>query len=111
VRLNEVAKTNITRRPLGASLLSSDRGPDCTALRSVGATDRGAVAHDLARRTSATWAAFALSGKPDNPSMPHWPSYTASDRATLILDRACRIANDYGAEARNLWKEITRVAS
>jgi carboxylesterase type B len=68
-------------------------------------------AHDRARKMSATWAAFARSGKPDNPSIPHWPSYTASDRATLILDRDCRIANDYGAEERNLWKEITRIAS
>ena len=65
----------------------------------VGATDRGPVAHDLARRMSATWAAFARSGKPDNPSIPHWPSYTASDRATLILDHDCRVANDYGAES------------
>jgi para-nitrobenzyl esterase len=77
----------------------------------VGATDRGPVAHDLARRMSATWAAFARAGNPDNPSIPHWPSYTASDRATLILDRECRIANDHGAEARSLWKEITRIAS
>jgi para-nitrobenzyl esterase len=77
----------------------------------VGATDRGAVAHDVARRMSATWVAFARLGNPNNPSIPHWPSYTAADRATLILDRKCRIANDYGAEARNLWKEITRIAS
>jgi para-nitrobenzyl esterase len=77
----------------------------------VGATDRGPVAHDLAHRMSATWAAFARSGNPDNPSIPHWPSYTDFDRATLILDRDCRICEDYGAESRNLWKEIMRLAS
>ena len=52
----------------------------------VGATGRGPIGHDLARRMSATWAAFARSGNPENPSIPHWPSYAPSDRATLILD-------------------------
>jgi len=75
----------------------------------VGSTDRGAGAHDLARRISATWAAFARTGKPDNPAIPHWPVYTQADRATLILDRECRVANDYGRETRLLWKELTGV--
>ena len=77
----------------------------------VGATDRGAVARDLAGRMSATWAAFARSGNPDNPSIPSWPSYTLSDRATLILDRESTIVNDHGREARLLWKEITKMDS
>jgi para-nitrobenzyl esterase len=73
----------------------------------VGSTDRGAVAHDLARRMSATWATFARTGRPDNPAIPPWPAYTHAERATLILDRECRVANDYGRETRLLWKEIT----
>ena len=75
----------------------------------VGSTDRGEVAHDLSRRIAATWTAFARTGNPDNPAIPHWPAYTASDRATLVLDRNCRVDNDYGREARLLWKEITGV--
>jgi len=75
----------------------------------VGSTDRGAVAHDLARRVSATCATFAHTGNPDNPAIPHWPVYSEANRATLILDRACRIANDYGGETRLLWKELTGV--
>jgi para-nitrobenzyl esterase len=73
----------------------------------VGSTDRGPVAHDLARRMSATWATFARTGKPDNPAIPPWPAYTYAERATLILDRECRVANDHGGETRVLWKEIT----
>ena len=76
----------------------------------VGWTDRGEVAHDLSRRIAATWTAFARTGNPDNPAIPHWPAYTASDRATLVLDRNCHVANDYGREVRLLWKEITGVA-
>jgi para-nitrobenzyl esterase len=75
----------------------------------VGSTDRGAVAHDLARQISATWATFARTGNPDNPAIPHWPAYTQAERATLILDRECRVANDYGRETRLLWKELTGV--
>jgi len=75
----------------------------------VGSTDRGPVAHDLARRMSATWATFARTGKPDNPAIPSWPAYTQAERATLILDRECRVANDHGRETRLLWKEITGV--
>ena len=75
----------------------------------VGSTDRGVVAHDLARRVSATWATFARTGNPDNAAIPHWPAYTGTDPATLILDRACRVANDHGRETRLLWKELTGV--
>jgi para-nitrobenzyl esterase len=73
----------------------------------VGWTDRSEVAHDLSRRIAATWTAFARSGKPDNPAIPHWAPYTASDRATLVLDRQCRVENDYGREARLFWKGVT----
>ena len=61
----------------------------------------------LSRRIAATWTAFARNGKPDNPAIPHWAPYTASDRATLVLDRECRVENDYGREARLFWKDVT----
>jgi para-nitrobenzyl esterase len=76
----------------------------------VNATDRGDVAHDLSHRIASTWTAFARTGNPNNSAIPHWPAYTASDRATLVLDRNCRVDNDYGREVRLLWKEITGVA-
>jgi para-nitrobenzyl esterase len=75
----------------------------------VGATDRGPVAHDLSRRIATTWTAFARNGRPDNPEIPHWAAYTASERATLVLNGEARVANDYGGEVRLLWKEIARV--
>jgi para-nitrobenzyl esterase len=72
----------------------------------VGATDRGPVAHELSRCMSATWAAFARTGNPDNPAIPHWPAYTAAGRSTLVFDRTCRVAGDYGREAMLLWKDV-----
>jgi para-nitrobenzyl esterase len=77
----------------------------------VEATDRGREAHELARRMSSTWAAFARSGNPDNPAIPHWPRYAQAERATLILDREPHVVDDYGSEQRILWKEIAGVAS
>jgi para-nitrobenzyl esterase len=74
----------------------------------VNATDRGAVAHDLSRRMSATWAAFARAGKPDNAAIPRWPAYTVAERSTMIFNRECRVAQDYGREARLIWKDIAR---
>jgi para-nitrobenzyl esterase len=74
-----------------------------------GYTDHGAVVHDLSQRIAATWTAFARAGKPDNPAIPHWPAYAASDRATLVFDRQCRVENDYGRETRLLWQEIAGV--
>jgi para-nitrobenzyl esterase len=76
----------------------------------VNATDRGTVAHELSRRMSATWATFARTGKPDNAAIPHWPAYTLAERSTLIFNRECSVARDYGREARLLWKDIARVA-
>ena len=75
----------------------------------VGATDRGPVAYSLSRRIATTWTAFARNGKPDNPEIPHWAAYTASERATLVLNGETRVANDYGGEVRLLWKEIAHV--
>jgi para-nitrobenzyl esterase len=75
----------------------------------VGATDRGPVAHELSRRMSATWAAFARTGKPDNAAIPHWPAYTLAERSTLIFDHPCKMVRDYGGEARLLWKNVLAV--
>jgi para-nitrobenzyl esterase len=75
----------------------------------VNATDRGPVAHELSRRMSATWAAFARTGKPDNPAIPHWPAYTLAERSTMIFDRNVSVSKDYGGEARVLWKNVMSV--
>ncbi|HEV2187373.1 MAG TPA: carboxylesterase/lipase family protein [Stellaceae bacterium] len=65
-------------------------------------------APELAAAMSATWAAFARNGKPDNPAIPAWPAYTPETRATMVFDTRCRVVNDPLREARDLW---TRVAA
>ena len=61
----------------------------------------------LADTMSSVWAAFARNGRPDHASIPAWPVYDSATRATLVLDKVCRIENDPRAEERRLWQDIT----
>jgi len=63
-------------------------------------------ARELAARISATWIAFARTGRPDNPAIPSWPAYTNADRATMIFDTDSRVALDPDREARLLWSRV-----
>ncbi len=69
-------------------------------------TARAPGARELAARISTTWIAFARNGKPDNPAIPTWPAYTATDRATMILDTDCRVVHDPDRDARLLWNRV-----
>ena len=71
------------------------------------ATGGSPDAQALAETMSSVWAAFARHGRPEHASIPAWPVYEADRRATLVLDKTCRIENDPRREARFLWQEIT----
>jgi para-nitrobenzyl esterase len=73
------------------------------------ATDGSDAARRLAGTVSSVWSAFARNGVPDHPSIPHWPAYRIPERATLILDAACRVENDPRGETRVLWQDIAGV--
>jgi carboxylesterase type B len=38
--------------------------------------------------------------------MPAWPPYTTEQRATMILDTACRVVHDPDREMRLLWTRV-----
>jgi para-nitrobenzyl esterase len=71
------------------------------------ATGGSVEAQRLAETMSSVWAAFARNGRPDHASIPAWPQYDPAVRATLMLDRQCRIENDPRGEERRLWQDIT----
>jgi para-nitrobenzyl esterase len=75
-------------------------------LEFTNATDRSTTARALAVTMSGTWANFARTGVPEHASLPAWPVYSATDRATMVLDAECRVARDPGREARELWQEV-----
>ncbi len=71
------------------------------------ATGGSPDAQSLADTMSSVWATFARTGQPDHASIPTWPVYDAVNRATLVLDKECRIENDPRGEERRLWQQIT----
>jgi len=56
----------------------------------------------LTRMMIATWSSFARSGNPNNPMLPEWPRYDATNRLTMQLNVASSVARDPGGPARNL---------
>jgi len=59
----------------------------------------------MCKRLASTWVAFAKTGKPDNETIPHWPAYDATTRATMIFDSHTRVVNDPRADIRKYWKD------
>ena len=71
-----------------------------TAKAAAGLVGTGADIAPLTRQMMATWAAFAHTGDPNNPLLPHWPRYDHERRTTMLLDRDSRVASNPGGEAR-----------
>ncbi len=60
----------------------------------------------LADKVSNTWASFARTGTPANPSIPAWPAYSAGQRNTMIFNDTCQVAVDPDGQARALWSQV-----
>jgi para-nitrobenzyl esterase len=56
----------------------------------------------MAEQIGGAWVAFARTGKPDCPAIPHWPSYDAKTRATMVFDNVSKVVNDPNAEVRKI---------
>jgi len=63
-------------------------------------TGGGAEAMALADKLSDTWIAFARTGNPNTPKLPHWPAFNLSDRATMVIDNTSEVVNDPLREQR-----------
>jgi para-nitrobenzyl esterase len=63
-------------------------------------TGTGRDRYLLQTRMSSAWTAFARTGSPDTPELPHWMAFDAAQRATMLLDNDCRLVNDPRADAR-----------
>jgi para-nitrobenzyl esterase len=66
---------------------------DNTALAPRLTPDRPDV-RALAQAMASRWIAFARSGDPNVDEGPRWPAYNDSDRATMLLNRECRVEKD-----------------
>jgi para-nitrobenzyl esterase len=61
---------------------------------------------DLARQMQATWIAFARSGNPAIPDLPHWSAYDLERRATMIFHTECQVITDPQAAERQVWDRL-----
>lgn len=57
-------------------------------------TGGGADAMALADKLSDTWIAFARSGDPNTPKLPHWPAFNAKDRSTMVINNVSKVVDD-----------------
>jgi para-nitrobenzyl esterase len=68
-------------------------------------THNTSEAQALAAKVNAAWIAFARTGNPNTPGLPHWEPYTLETRATMFLDNESTLAKDPEAEVRKLWND------
>ncbi len=53
----------------------------------------GADLHPLQDAMSGAWVAFAKTGNPNHPNLPHWPAYTEQAGATMQFNSTCQADN------------------
>jgi para-nitrobenzyl esterase len=63
-------------------------------------------AHERCRALAHAWIAFARTGNPNNPFLPHWPAFDLRTRATLVFGAEHRIVSDPYGDFRVAWNEI-----
>ncbi len=56
--------------------------------------------YELGHVMSAAWAAFARTGNPDHPDMPHWPAFDPQTYPTMMFGEQVRVENDPNHEER-----------
>jgi para-nitrobenzyl esterase len=69
-------------------------------------TGGGPEAMALADKVSDTWIAFARTGNPNTSKLPHWPAFTAKDRATMVINNTSRVVNDPLREQRMAMSRV-----
>jgi para-nitrobenzyl esterase len=63
-------------------------------------TGGGADAMALADKLSDTWIAFARTGDPNTPKLPHWPAFNAAERPTMVINNESKVVGDPLREQR-----------
>jgi len=54
----------------------------------------------MADQIGGAWVAFARTGKPDHPGIPHWPAFNTTDRPVMVFNTTSQVVNDPLSEVR-----------
>jgi len=74
-----------------------------------GMTGDGKDRYPLQDKMSGAWAAFARSGNPNHKDLGlAWPAFDLTRRATMILDKECKVVDDPYGEERKLMASLRR---
>jgi para-nitrobenzyl esterase len=60
----------------------------------------------LADQMQDTWIAFIRSGNPNHATLPSWPTYDTTTRATMRFGFESRVENDPLGAEREIWSDI-----
>ncbi len=69
-------------------------------VRAFAGPDPGAAR--MQQQIGEAWVAFARTGKPDCPEIPHWPPYDAGKRSTMVFNLESQVVNDPNSEVRKI---------
>jgi para-nitrobenzyl esterase len=73
-----------------------------------GMTGNGEDRYALQDRMSTAWTTFARTGNPNHKGLPNWPAFDTTKRATMILDKQCKVLPDPHSEERQLVASLRR---
>jgi para-nitrobenzyl esterase len=62
--------------------------------RCLNATGGTAEARALSARMADAWIAFARTGNPNHPALPHWPPVSATATPNMLFDAVCTVRDD-----------------
>jgi para-nitrobenzyl esterase len=60
----------------------------------------------LSKQISTAWVNFARTGNPNHEGLPHWPTFTSEQRATMYFDTPCAVRNDPEGEGLKLIAQL-----
>jgi len=60
----------------------------------------------LARQLGSSFAALAKTGNPNNPTIPKWSAYNATQRPVMVFEAHTHQVNDPAADLRHIWDEL-----
>src|SRR5215510_2535580 len=64
--------------------------------------------YPLQDRMSSAWTAFARTGNPNHKGLPNWPTFEMTKRATMILNKECKVVNNPYGEERKLVASLRK---